>query len=62
MTDSRTQVFDCPYKDAGRRRTELTATPAAEGRGAQKVYAFYTTCPRCAQSYGHNYVVLPARV
>lgn len=26
------------------------------------IYAFYTTCPRCAKVYGHNYVVLLARV
>ena len=26
------------------------------------IYAFYTTWPRCAKVYGHNYVVLLARV
>ena len=26
------------------------------------IYAFYTTCPRCAKVHGHNYVVLLARV
>jgi len=27
-----------------------------------EIYAFYTTCPRWAKVYGHNYVVLLARV
>jgi hypothetical protein len=58
----RTEVFDGPYKDAGRWRKQLATTLAAEGHEAQDIYAFYTTCPRCAKVYGHNYVVLLARV
>jgi len=28
----------------------------------RKLYFFYTTCPRCAQKYGKNYVVILAQV
>jgi hypothetical protein len=58
----RTEVFDGPYMDAGRWRKQLATTLAAEGHEAQDIYAFYTTWPRCAKVYGHNYVVLLARV
>jgi hypothetical protein len=28
----------------------------------EKLYFFYTTCPKCAQVYGKNYVVLLAKI
>jgi len=58
----RTQVFDGHYKEAESWRKQMSETLAAEGQTAQTIYAFYTTCPRCAKAYGHNYVVLLARV
>jgi hypothetical protein len=34
----------------------------AKGKALQKLYFFYTTCPKCAKKYGKNYVVLLAQV
>jgi hypothetical protein len=31
-------------------------------RSLKEVFLFYTTCPKCAKVYGHNYVVLLAKV
>jgi len=28
----------------------------------EKLFFFYTTCPKCAKAYGKNYVVLLAKV
>ena len=28
----------------------------------EKIYVFYTTCPKCAKVYGKNYTVLLAKV
>ncbi|MDP6963055.1 MAG: hypothetical protein QGF46_02700 [Planctomycetota bacterium] len=29
---------------------------------SEKIYAYYTTCPACANEFGKNYVVLMAQV
>ena len=28
----------------------------------KKIYFYYTTCPKCAKKYGHNYIVSFAEV
>lgn len=33
-----------------------------EHKEIQKLYFFYTTCPKCAKKHGKNYVVLFAQV
>ena len=40
----------------------LLALPAMaeQGRSSEKLYFWYTTCPKCAKVYGKNYVVLLA--
>jgi len=32
------------------------------GKMAEKYYFYFTTCPKCAQKYGHNYIVAFAQV
>lgn len=56
------KVFEGPYHHEGRWRTEMDAFVASRGRTASRVYAYYTTCPKCAKKYGKNYVVLLAEV
>ena len=52
-----TKVFEGPYKNLPRWCDELEETVAQTGKRAQDVYFFYTTCPKCAKTYGKNYVV-----
>ena len=33
-----------------------------KGKSVRKYYFYYTTCPKCAKIYGHNYVVAFAEV
>jgi len=33
-----------------------------KGRTLKEVYAYYTTCPKCAETYQHNYIALFAKV
>ena len=40
----------------------MTALVKARGKSLQKLYFFYTTCPKCAKKHGKNYVVLLAQV
>ena len=57
-----TKVFEGPYKNAGRWAKEMTEHVKAKARQMEKMYFFYTTCPRCAEFYGKNYTVLLAKV
>jgi len=33
-----------------------------QGKDVQKLYRYYTTCPKCAKKYGKHYVVILAQV
>lgn len=57
-----TQVFDGPFSRMGRWADEMRRHVAASGRRLRKLYFGYTTCPKCAKAYGHNYVVVFAQV
>jgi len=57
-----TKVFEGPYKNAGIWAKEMQAYVKEKGRDLNKLYFFYTTCPKCAKVYGKNYVVLVAQV
>lgn len=57
-----TKVYDGPFKQAPRWMASMEAYVKARGRRLEKMYLAYTTCPRCARAYGHNYVVAFAKV
>lgn len=52
-----TRLFEGPYSHAPDWLHELEITTLARGKRPGKAYLFYTTCPKCAQAYGENYVV-----
>lgn len=58
----RTRVFEGPYASAPLWQSEFADELAAEGTPAETLYAFYTTCPKCAAVYGKNYLVSVARI
>lgn len=60
--DYLTKVFEGPYKDAPRWMKEMEAFVESAGHRIEKMYFFYTTCPRCAKRYGKNYVVGVAQI
>ena len=57
-----TKVFDGPYTDAKDWLVQMKAVAAKRGNPDGEVYFYYTTCPKCAKHYGHNYVVGFAQV
>jgi hypothetical protein len=57
-----TRVFEGPYRNAKNWMHDMETAAEAEGHTAQRVYMFYTTCPKCARAYGKNYVVGVARL
>ncbi len=52
-----TRVFDGPYSAVPKWIKEMDAYVAEQAKRVQKYYFHYTTCPKCAKTYGHNYVV-----
>ncbi len=57
-----TKVFDGPFNHVPRWIKAMDAYLAEQGKTAKKYYFYYTTCPKCAKKYGHNYVVVFAEV
>ena len=51
------KVFDGPYSAVPRWIKEMDGYLAEHGTKSKKYYFYFTTCPRCAKKYGHNYVV-----
>ncbi len=57
-----TKVFDGPYNAVPKWIKEMNKYVASKGRTNKKYYFCYTTCPKCARKYGHNYVVVFSEV
>jgi len=57
-----TKVFEGPYKEAKHWHEEMQEMVRAKGKQPGRVMFFYTTCPKCAEAYGKNYVVGVAEV
>lgn len=56
------KVFDGPFNLITKWIKEMDAYIKAKGAKVMRYYVYCTTCPRCAQKYGHNYVVVFAQV
>ncbi len=56
------KVFEGPYRNMGKWIEEMKAFIQSKGKTLQKLYFFYTTCPKCAKKYGKNYVAILAQV
>lgn len=54
----RTRVFDAPYEEAPVLLGGFAHELAKDGEEVGDSYIFYTTCPKCAEAYGHNYMVV----
>jgi hypothetical protein len=57
-----TKVFEGPYQDAPKWYMKMQNYVKSKGKESKKIYLYYTTCPKCAKKYGHNYVVLFAEI
>ena len=57
-----TKVFEGPYKNAGKWAKEMAEYVKAKAKDMEKMYFFYTTCPKCAKFYGKNYIVILAKI
>jgi len=57
-----TKVFDEPYSHVPKWIKEMDAYVTGKGQTVKDYYFYYTTCPKCAKKYGHNYVVVFAQI
>ena len=57
-----TKVFDGPYNAVPKWIKEMVKYATQKDKTIKKYYFYYTTCPKCAKKYGHNYVVAFAEV
>ncbi len=56
------KVFEGPYKNIGDWVKEMIIYVHSKSKKMEKMYFFYTTCPKCAKVYGKNYVVILAKI
>ncbi|MFH0953138.1 MAG: hydrolase [Verrucomicrobiota bacterium] len=56
------KVFEGPYQNMRKWIEEMKSFVQSRGKTLQKLYFFYTTCPKCAKKYGKNYVAILARI
>lgn len=56
------KLFEGSYGNLRKWIEEMKAFVQSKGKSPQKLYCYYTTCPKCAKKYGKNYVVILAQV
>ena len=56
------KVFDGPYNAVPKWIKDLEQYVISLGKKTKKHFFYFTTCPKCAKKYGHNYVVAFAQV
>jgi hypothetical protein len=57
-----TRVYDGPFTEVRKWVKDLRDYARNKGEKLLDMYFYYTTCPKCAEKYGHNYVVGFAKV
>lgn len=57
-----TKVFHGPFRDIGKWCRQMEEYVAGKDKQLQKLFFYYATCPKCAQRFGRNDVVLFAQV
>ncbi|QQR79256.1 MAG: hypothetical protein IPJ68_04725 [Candidatus Moraniibacteriota bacterium] len=56
------KVYEGNFKETGTWMKDFENTTLSKGYSIKKRYLWYTTCPKCAKKYGHNYVVIVGQI
>jgi len=56
------RVFDGPYSGVPKYITEMEKYLKTLAKKSKKYYFYFTTCPKCAKKFGHNYIVAVSEV
>ena len=57
-----TKVYEGPYKDMYKFEKDMKKYLLSKGIEHEKFLFYYTYCPKCAEVYGKNYIVIFAKV
>jgi len=56
------KVFEGPYRNMRKWIGDMKSFVKSREKAIQRLYFFYTTCPKCSKKYGKNYVVILAQL
>jgi hypothetical protein len=56
------KVYEGNYNDTGKWTADFEQLCSKKGYSIEKLYMWYTTCPKCAKKYGKNFTVLIAKI
>ena len=56
------KVYEGPFRDTEKWCTDFESTIKSKEYPKNKVFMWYTTCPKCAKKYGKNYVAILSQV
>jgi hypothetical protein len=56
------RVYEGDYKDTEKWCRDMEAQAGLKNLPIEKMYLWYTSCPKCAKKYGKNYVVIIAKI
>ena len=56
------KVYEGNFKDSGKWMKDFENYVKDKNMIVEKMYMWYTTCPKCAKKYGKNYVVIVGKV
>jgi len=56
------KVYEGAFKNTGVWMKDFNKDVQLKGFKTEKMYMWYTTCPKCAKKYGKNYVVIIAKI
>lgn len=56
------KVYEGNYKDMGKWMKDFENCAKDKNMTVQKMYIWYTTCPKCVKKYGKNYVVIVGEI
>ena len=55
------KVYEGDFKDTGKWRQDFKNFAKRKGLKIEKMYMWYTACPKCAKAYGKNHTVIIAK-
>jgi hypothetical protein len=55
------KVYEGDFKDTGKWCQDFENFAKEKGLKIEKMYMWYTTCPKCAKAYGKNYTAIIAK-
>lgn len=56
------KVYEGQYQDSGKWCKDFENITKSKGYNTNKLYMWYTTCPKCGKKYGKNYVVIISKI